>query len=210
MTPNMWMSEYGASDPRDVVGDLTGLPPIAIESLDNVQTYEDGRRSVDVTFTQGQQLARSRWYLKREDGYWKVDDAPALPIPKSANTVTVAVGMTEYSFALDHDTVVNPGVVILHGTNAGNEEQEIAVIKVPQGVDYVAAYEGTPQAGFNPRQDGDVIVDFQFAPGQVAAPGLVDLEPETYVLADFINAPDGQPNVRKGMITTLTIEAPSS
>lgn len=101
---------------------------------------------------------------------------------------------------------VKAGKVAIILSNTGEESHEMAMVRLKKGVtaDEVLSAEA---AGKDPSAliaDDDVGGVPPIAPGATGVANL-ELTPGTYSYACFIDAPDGEPHVKKGMFGQLTV-----
>ena len=203
-TANGLLEEFGTPNPYDVPLFLEGGPPIAVDSVGDVQVHDDGRLSADVVSRFGQQVAHERWYLVEEGGYLLVDGTPDLPVepPAGADVATVEVTMTDFAFELSEETVAAADYVVLGGPNAGQYLHEIVVVKFPEGVEFSMEMIEMPE----PPEGTEFLGASAGPPGAEVELVLADLEPGVYTLICFVDEPDGVPHAAKGMVATLTVQ----
>jgi plastocyanin len=206
MTPAFILGTFGYENPYDLLaaGDLEGTT-FGNFTTDNVQTYDDGSVSVDVTYLQTEyQFTAERWFLVQDEGVWKIDRLVAQRPEPEGDTAVLGVNMTEYAFEPNAPSVEAQDVVMFHGVNAGAEPHEMIILQLPEGVtvEQLLADESLFEqvefygfAFFEPGQQGDV--------------ALIGLDPGVYTLVCFVTAPDGQPHAAHGMYVDIEVTAPA-
>jgi hypothetical protein len=200
------LDEFGTANPYDAVASLQEFPPppVTLLSLDNVQTFDDGRISVDFDYTIGPyQYYRYRVYLVQEGEYWLWDDSVALPADVEGDTAAFGVTLTEYAFTPNVASVVATDVLIIQGTNAGVEPHEIAIARLPEGADPAGLLDGSI-----PMEQVELIGQIFVEPGGLEEMVLLNLPPGVYTMVCFVPAPDGTPHIALGMVTTFEVTAP--
>ena len=121
LTEDFLLANLGTANPYDLVAQFGEVPPIATRSIDNPQPYDDGRVSVDVTYSGffafgPNQINRDRWYFVNEGDHWLVDAREALPVEMGTS---VDVEMVDYAFVLSQDTFPAGEVISFDIVNAG-------------------------------------------------------------------------------------------
>jgi hypothetical protein len=206
MTPEFILGTFGYSTPYDLLaaGDLEGST-FANFTTDNVQTYDDGSISVDVTYMQTEyQFVAERWWFVQDEGFWKINALQSLQPQPEGDTAVLGVNMTEYAFEPNAPSVEAQPVVIFHGVNAGAEPHEMIVVQLPEGVTVEQLL--ADESLFDQVQ----FYGFGFAePGQQTDVALVGLDPGVYTLLCFVTAPDGEPHAAKGMFVEIEVTAPA-
>ena len=210
MTDNFLQNFIEVPTRYDVPASLEGAQPIETRMVGDVQTYGDGRISVDWVyaglFNGPGGLSSERWFFVEEDGYLKLDNIQPAPMPESAlpGATVVTVQMVDFAFALDTTTIPS-GPVIFRTTNAsaaGNPHVNVVV---------------TLQEEVTPEQviRGEVNVDEVFTgffgavflePGGAGDIAFENLEPGTYFLVCDVETEDGTPHFELGMVTQITVE----
>lgn len=183
--------------------------PTEIRAITGVATDGDDRATAAVTSVVGRQLLVSRWTYRRapeaerEEGQsrWQVDREEPLPFEPPTGTPELAVTIADYSFGLDETTVSGPDVV-LSGQNSGDQDHELLVLRLDDGLTTQDLLRGTGPG----LPDGVTYI------GQATVPVaervdlvLVDLEPGTYTLVCLFLTPDGIPHLALGMEAAFTV-----
>jgi hypothetical protein len=117
----------------------------------------------------------------------------------------IDVTATEYSFALASPTLT-AGPIALHLVNDGEEQHELSFARIGEGHTLQEAldFEGDPeQAGLITDPSGD---SGRIDPGEDIFVN-VDLEPGTYGMVCFVEAPDGTPHAFNGMALEFEVTA---
>jgi hypothetical protein len=208
LTPAFIQGYFGVPTVYDVLdqGHLEGAPYGEDTTVDQVLTYDDGSVSVDVLYAQSSyQTAAERWTLVQDGGYWKMDNLAPIEAPApEGDTAVVGVVLTEYAFAPNVPSVVQMPVITFHLQNQGVEDHEMVLLRLPEGVafDEVMADEAL--------QEQVEFIGFGFAaPGEESDAHFAGLEPGIYHMVCFVQAPDGEEHVAKGMVAEFEVTAAS-
>ncbi len=206
VSTNLIMYFFGTANPHDIVAEQAAdpLPPISIRSLDNPLTYDDGRVSVDVTYSGAfafgpNQVNRDRWVFTQAGEYWLLDEIRSLPFEDGATVVDVE--MFDFAFGLSQNSAPAGELIAFNIVNAGQFPHEAVVVLLPEGVTVEQVLEDPSleeQVGFFGGNFAE--------PGGRASFALENLEPGTYNLVCFIDEPDGVPHVVRGMVASFTVE----
>jgi uncharacterized cupredoxin-like copper-binding protein len=205
LTTNLMETQFGTGNPYDILMFIEGFS-FGEATIENPQTYEDGRVSADVQYQNSEyQVVKERWYLVESDGFWKVDSSDTLTAEVDLDTTVVGVEAGEnedgsYYFLLNAESVVAPGALVLHGRNVGQEPHEIAVVKLPEGTDPAGILDGSV-----PEEDIEFYGQITLAPGEEGDMTLVGVEPGVLTLVCFFPAPDGTPHAMRGMVAQLEV-----
>lgn len=183
--------------------------PTEIRTVTDVATDGDDRATAAVTSVVGRQLLVSRWTYRRapaseregDQSRWQVEREEPLPFEPPADAPELAVTIADYSFSLDETTVTGPDVV-LAGRNSGDQDHELLVLRLDDGLTTQDLLRGTGPG----LPDGVAYI------GQATVPVaervdlvLVDLEPGTYTLVCLFLTPDGIPHLALGMEAAFTV-----
>jgi hypothetical protein len=215
------MSEFGTTNPYDVVVNLDGFS-FGDATVDNPRTYEDGHVSADVSYMGSQyQIIKERWNLVQDGEYWKIDSFETLTADYEGDSATLGVNLTEtenddgtktYAFEIagNTDPTVVPTVaeldaLVLHGNNTGSETHEIAVVQLPEGADPAGILDGSIS-----ENDITFIGQITLPPGEQGDMVLQGLPAGIYTMVCFFEAPDGVPHAARGMIAQFEVTAPTS
>ena len=208
-TANYLLSEFGSSNPYDVIASDEGSPPLTIEvvSISNQMTYSDGRVSADV-----EAVVNDHWYvnvreiLAQDGDYWKVDQEIFMSAEPEGDTAVVGVALgapdNECSIVPNTASVLETEVLIFHAVNGGVEAHELLVLQLPEGTDPMGLLDGSV-AFEDVTFIGGV---FGIAPGDSQDLALVNLEPGTYTLICFFPSPEGASHAELGMVATFTVD----
>lgn len=196
VTPNLLQTKFGVADGAAAEAALADmdLPLYTIVETGAVNTYDDGRASLDLTYRLGDhQYTEARWYMVRAGDALLIDEEELLlPRPEGDTTVigfSVADDASPVAFDQSTEIAAAPAT-ILSGTNNGAERHIFTVVRLEEGM-------GTPAAGERPQ--GEFVGQVSIAPGATEDLALLDLEPGTYVLFDPAVA---------GSLATLTVTEP--
>ena len=199
VTPNFLQTQLGAGDFAEAEAALAGADPprLTILDTDAVQTYVDGRVSIDVISMLGEhQYDHARWYLVESEDRFLLDEVQQLlPRPEGDTTLigfSIADDSSPVAFDQRSEIAAAP-VVILHGVNNGAERHLFTIVRLPEGM------AGTPVPGALPPANAEFVGRLSLEPGEQQGLTLVNLTPGTYLLFD--------PAV-EGSAATLTITEP--
>lgn len=214
MTTDFMMSEFETGNPYDVIMFLEGFS-FGDATVENPQTYEDGRVSVDVSYMGSPyQLAGETWFLVQDGEFWKIDESALYTPAYDGDSAIVGVQLTEeegedgsitYAITPNAPSVVQPEVLLLHGVNAGTENHEIVVLKLPEGADPLGLLDGTIA-----ETDVEFIGQITLAPGEEGDMVLMGVPAGVYTLVCFFPGPDGAPHAANGMVAPFEVTAPAA
>jgi len=113
---------------------------------------------------------------------------------------------SEYSFKTLGS--IPAGVTTVQLKNLGKENHEAQLVRLNEGVTPEQFLTAIQQAGDGPPPD---IFRFEGGPAEIVpnktAEVVLNLEPGQYMLACFVDAPDKQPHVAKGMVLPIKVNA---
>jgi len=191
VTPNLLQTKFGVADAEeaaDVLGGMESLPPYTILEVGEVQTYDDGRASLDFDYLLGEyQYTAARWYMVEADGALLIDEEellPPQPDVEESTVVGVAFADDESPVAFvqgaDEETggrevALLPALILNVDNTAGTERRFLSVVQV---VDE----EATPAAGELP--EGEFVAQISLAAGDQADVALVNLQPGNYAVGE--------------------------
>jgi len=195
VTPNLLQDKFGAADAAAATELLTGmgeLPPYTILGAGNVQTWDDGRASVDLVYLLGEyQFVEARWFLVMAGDQMLIDEEVLLPsVPEGDINFIVPFGVANDASPVLFGTstssrVTTADILTLHGRNcalpcrAPIGQRVFFVVRV---ADDPAA--GTPAADeFDPAA-GEFIGTLSLAGNEEGDIALVNLDPGVYALYD--------------------------
>jgi hypothetical protein len=201
-TANGLMQVCGTANPYDGEFCWSGLE-ITVESVENVQTYEDGSLSADVTYQFFNALQAEQFVFVREGDFLLIDAVIPLEVEIPEGATVITGELVDYEFVLDA-TSAPAGDIAFEVTNTGEYPHELVVMALPEGVTIDDLLED--ESLFEQVQ----FFGFTFAePGQDAPPAvLVDMEPGTYMVVCFVDVPEGVPHVMRGMVLEFEVTAP--
>lgn len=196
------MEECGTTNPYDGEMCWAGLS-VTVTGVENLQTYEDGRLSADVTYRIFNMLSSEQFVFVREGDFLLIDTTPALDVAAPEGATVITGEMVDYAFELS-ETSAPAGSIVFDVTNTGEYPHELLVMSLPEGITVDDVFEDESlfeQVRFH---------GFTFSePGQDAPPlVLVDMEPGTYTIVCFVDVPEGVPHVMRGMILEFEVAAP--
>lgn len=203
---------YGSIEEAVADGFFEEFPYAAGVEIGDVTSYDDGSVGVDVQYMQSQyQVVAEELILIDEGGTWKLNAVGPARVDVDGDTaaVGVAVGENEdgtYFITPNASAVAATDVLILQGTNNGQEPHEIVMVQLPEGADPMGLLDGS-------ISEEDVnFIGFIYMPttGSMAEMTLVDLPPGQYTLVCFIPGPDGAPHAAHGMIAPFEVTAPEA
>jgi uncharacterized cupredoxin-like copper-binding protein len=215
-----YVESQGYATRYDRAADELGSPfsTATLLGSENVQTWDDGRVSVDAEL-----LIGPYWYnhwrvffVEGEDGTWLYDEEATLPptpdvdfvainglnITESTDETTgeITYAFESYSGSWDF---VESDAIIFNITNSGEEPHEAIVMQLPEGADPMGILDGSV-AFEDVTFIGGV---FGIEPGASADLTLLGLPVGTYTLICFFPAPDGAPHAVHGMVAQFNIVA---
>jgi uncharacterized cupredoxin-like copper-binding protein len=214
MTTNFMMSEFDTGNPYDVAMFLDGFS-FGEATVENPQTYEDGRVSADVSYMGSQyQIAGETWFLVQDGDFWKIDESTLYTPAYDGDSAIVGVQLTEeegeggaktYAITPNAPSVVETEVLLLHGVNLGTEGHEIVMIKLPEGADATGLLDGSIA-----ESDVEFIGQITLAPGEEGDMVLMGVPAGVYTLVCFFPGPDGAPHAANGMVSPFEVTAPAA
>ncbi len=196
VTDNFIQTEMGFAD-RDEAAEAMGgmmeaeeVPQVTLLAARNVQSYEDGRMSVDVVYLQGEyQYVDSTIFLvmNDDDELFLDSESYNLPQPEGDSTVvglSIADDTTPIAFdqAADEETgnrTITPLEVInVFIANNGTENHNVLVLRTEEGA--VA----TPVAEGGVPEGDEFVGQLMLDPGEQATMALLNLPEGEYVIFD--------------------------
>ncbi len=200
VTPNFLESQFGSTDFDEIgtqVQDMGGLPPIAIEELRGVQSYEDGRISLELRYRLGDyQVVDARHYFVAAGDTYLVDQEELISSTAEGDSAIVSFTVAaDAPVAFDQRSEIAPIELLqLHGRNMTEDGRTFLVVQLP------AATEGTPSADEGLPGDTEFIGRLRVQAGGEEDLVLSGLEPGVYALVD----------VSDGTFAPLTITEPEA
>jgi len=165
-------------------------PQITILAARNVQSYEDGRMSIDVVYLQGEyQYVDSTIFMAMndDDELFLDEESYNLPQPDGDSTVvslSIADDTTPIAFDQGADeetgnrTITPLEVINVFVANAGTEQHAVLVYTVEEGT--VA----TPVADGGVPEGNEFVGQLMLDPGEQATMALLNLPEGEYVIFD--------------------------
>lgn len=187
VTPNLLQGTFGVADAAAAEAALPELDLGAITLLETgtVNTYDDGRASIDVTYLRGDyQHVDARWYMVEQGGDLLVDQEELLvPRPEGDQAVVgYAIADDGSAPVFDAYTEIPPSpVIVLSGVNNGTEPRVVRLVRL-QGNDLAAT--PVPGEAAVPSVSADIV-----ALGQTV--GLVTIEPGAREDLAQVDLPEG-------------------
>ena len=191
-TANFVQTQYGiesAEEAAEALGAEGALPPITIIETGDVQTYEDGRASLDLDYLLGEhQYTAARWYMVEADGQLLIDQQElTLPQPDVETITNIGLSFADDETGLAYDQGADeaggrtlallPGIVLTVNNSAGTESRFVSVVRLDEEPT------GTPEAG--PLPEGDFVAAFAVPAGDNADVALVNLTPGSYAIGEM-------------------------
>jgi uncharacterized cupredoxin-like copper-binding protein len=214
MTTDFMMSEFETGNPYDVVSFLEGFS-FGDATVENPQSYEDGRVSADVSYMGSQyQLAGETWFLVQDGDFWKIDESTPYTPAYDGDSAVVGVQLTEeegeggaktYAITPNTPSVAETEVLLLHGINLGTEAHEIVMLKLPDGADATGLLDGSIA-----QSDVELLGQISLEPGEEGDMVLQGVPAGVYTLVCFFTGPDGAPHAANGMVSQFEVTAPAS
>ncbi|HET9661201.1 MAG TPA: hypothetical protein VFP05_12775 [Thermomicrobiales bacterium] len=215
-----FVESQGYATRYDRAADELGSPFSTATVLDagNVQTWDDGRVSVDAQILVGDYWLNhwTIYFVQGENGTWLYDEEVNLPPNPDVDFVAVnGINITEtkdessgditYAFVSYSGSwdFTESDAIIFNFTNSGQEPHEAIVMQLPEGVDPMGILDGSVDMS----QVNFIGGVFDIAPGASADLTLLHLPVGTYTMICFFPAPDGAPHAAHGMIQQFNIVA---
>ena len=197
VTPNLIQTKFGAAsadEARTALQDLGELPQYTVLSTGDVQSYDDGRVSVDVEYMLGQyQYVDARWFLVEAGDQLLIDEEELLPPMPEGDTTAVGVlvseddpttaDVDETGLALTGGDAQPPfPVVIFQALSTTPALHVLTIFRLAEGT------EATPVTGT--PAGGEFVGQIATTPGDPATRSAVDiallnLEPGAYAVVDL-------------------------
>ena len=161
---------------------------------ESVLTYDDGRYSVDVTYTQFQyQYVEARWFFVESGSDLLLDDEDLQSPDPDVDFVTVisaSIAADEgATVAFDQSSAITQTeAVILHLVNNSAVAHEFVVVMLPQGTmatPVAEGDEGAPTLDMAALENGTVVGYVRVAGGGIEDIALVGLPAGLYALFDI-------------------------
>ena len=190
VTPNLLQTKFGVASADEAATALSSmeLPLYAIVSTGDVQTYDDGRASLDLDYMLGDhQFSSARWYMVDAGGQLLIDEEEfRLPQPDVEASSVIGLAFESDDSAIVHgvpDAETGgrevPAIegIILNVANAGTENRILTVVRL--GDDETAS----PVAG--PLPMGDFVAMVHVSGGGQTDVALLNLEPGNYAVGEM-------------------------
>ena len=212
LTDKVVQEQYGV--PREQatasVAKSIGEPSIEIRRLSN--THVSGTTAtIDFEHTSGKVVVVEQVSMAKEGDQWKIDGFKNQPVEIPGGTTTIGVEATEFAFKLDGD--VKDGDIALAVHNAGQQEHELVLARIADGVPLenlvMAIAQAGNQAANAPEAVQEIVAFGGYKPGEsgnivFAKP----LDPGRYGLFCFfpdVNDPEQTPHALKGMYAEFSV-----
>jgi uncharacterized cupredoxin-like copper-binding protein len=170
----------------------------------------DGSLSVDYQTAAGKQIFRYFEVLVQEGEEWKLDASFTLNAETDLDTISVGLKFAsetdELVFEIAPASIEAMPATIFQVTNTGDWGHSFTLVKVPEGFDPASLTHPDPSADW--PEGVEEIGGIYLEPGQAGEALFLDLEPGSYVIYCWVEAPDGETHADKGMYTTFTITEP--
>ena len=185
---------------RDLVAQFIGEPLVEITRVSTPDVSGDSA-TADVDSNEGVIVSRERYSFARENGQWLIAGVEDLPVdvPDSARAVDLRLVDNAYQF---DDQAVKDGSFVFNVTNAGTQQHEVELMRLPAGV--------------NAQQ----LIDPENNPAGVETIGLFGplearelrpivfsgpLEPGNYALVCYLTDVNSVPFSQLGMLRGFTV-----
>lgn len=215
-----YVESQGYATRYDRAADEIGSPFPTATLLDanNVQTWDDGRVSVDASVLLGEYW-NPRWqifFVQGEDGSWLYDEQADLAARPDTDFVSIyginltekkdeSTGETTYAFESGSGSwdFTETEALVLSFSNMGAEAHEAILMQLPDGVDPMGILDGSVDMS----QVNFIGGVFDIQPGASADLTLLHLPVGTYTLVCFFPSADGSPHAAHGMIQQFNVVA---
>jgi len=181
-----------------------GEPPLELSNITDVEVSGDSATAV-TDIQEGRALTTQRLTLVRQADAWLLDGEEVLRVPAPEGATEVDMGLVEFAFNLAELTFP-AGDVAFQAHNDGQQEHELGIVKLPEGVTLQEALEAEDLEAVGAEE----VAFFEpIEPGAEASWIVEDLEPGRYGYACFIpdaDDPEGTPHAFKGMVGEFTVE----
>lgn len=200
---------FGSSVPLSVedflsISQSVSPTPVRIVSVEDVTQTAEDRATATVTQVVGNQLIEATWAFKpRPTGTgWLVDAEQRRPTTAPRGADTIAVAISNLSFAVAPASAQRPDVV-LRGDNTDDIDHEMLVLKLEPGF---TTQDLLRAAGPDLPPQVTYIGEVPVRAGHEQDLVLVDLEPGEYTIVCLFPNSDGVPHLAQGMAATFTVE----
>jgi hypothetical protein len=130
------------------------------------------------------------------------EEEAAPPQTPDPDATQVAVTATDFEFAIDGE--VPQGKVAFVMTNEGDAPHHMSILKLKEGTTAEQAERAFQDATIPELIEGEVGQSSDAAPGEEAVVNA-ELTPGLYLMACFVDEPDGVPHAFKGMRTVFEV-----
>jgi len=193
-TLNYLQTQYGIDSVDEAVealGAEGALPPITLLETGEVNTYDDGRASLDLVYLLGDhQYTAARWYMVEADGELFIDEQTLrLPQPDVEASTVLGVTFADDATAVSFDQGTNDAgnrevaqlpAVILSMTNLGTQPRMLSVVQLEDAAEESAA---TPVTGELPT--GEFVALVTVPVGAQEDVALVNLDQGIYAVGEM-------------------------
>src|SRR6266542_3873674 len=213
LTDKAVQEQYGV--PREQatasVAKSIGEPPIEVRRLSN--THVSGASAtIDFEHTSGKVVILEQVAMVKEGDQWKIDGFKNRPVEIPGGTTTVGVEATEFAFKLD-TADVKDGDIALAVHNVGQQEHEVVLARIADGVALDSLVAAIAQAGNQaanaPEAVQEIVAFGAYTPGDSGNIVFAKaLDPGRYGLFCFfpdVNDLEQTPHALKGMYAEFSI-----
>jgi len=187
-----------------------GEPPIEVRRLSNAHV-SGTTATIDFEHTSGKVVVLEQVAMVKEGDQWKIDGFKNEPVEIPGSATTVNVEATEFAFKLDGE--VKDGNIALAVHNVGQQEHEVVLARIADGVALDSLVTAIAQAGNQaanaPEAVQEVVAFGAYKPGESGNIVFAKaLDPGRYGLFCFfpdVNDPEQTPHALKGMYAEFSV-----
>ena len=181
-----------------------------ITVVNGVYDNGDGSLSVDYQTIDGKQVYHYLDVLVEEDGVWKFDATfdltPETDLDKLSIGVNFATADDELVIEIARPEFEATEATLFQVTNTGDWGHNFVLISVPDGFDPASLTH--PESPATLPEGTEFLGSIDLEPGQSGAALFEGLEPGSYVIYCYVEAPDGETHADKGMYVPFTVLPP--
>jgi hypothetical protein len=187
-----------------------GAPPIEMRRLSNTQV-SGSNATIDFEHTSGKVVVVEQVAMVKEGDHWKIDGFKNEPVQIPGGVTAIGVEASEFAFKLDGD--IRDGDFALAVRNLGQQEHELVLARIADGVPMENLVMEIAQAGNDaskaPEAVQEIVAFGAYKPGESGNIVFAKaLDPGRYGLFCFfpdVNDPEQTPHALKGMYAELTV-----